>query len=663
MRGTIGIVICLLLSSTLAAEERTKPSASPLEQFTRYPAFQSVKLSPDGQYAALVTGQGKAVGFITVSDKKLLHASTMSQDFVIDDLYWVSPDRVIFTLAERELGNQFPSSTGEIFGIDRDGKRLKFLYGYRAGELSTGTHMQVRESSFAWPELIPVHKRDDRTILIAEHPFKLVGHFYRPDHDAKPTATRVDVFDGNKRTIAQAPLANTTFIVDRDDQVRFAIGENEKFKLAVSWKADADSPWTAFELPGFGEGTVIPQIFGTDNQSVIFTAIPDGAQYSALYSVNLKSKAVSKLYAFDDTDIQQVVTDFAGNEVIGVLGGGNAGPVAAHWLDESNSAARLYTGLFKAFPGQRVVVTGTDDDGQHAVVFVYSDVNPGDYYLFDIKKKTADYLLSTRHWIEPEEMHHKEPFAMKARDGLELHGYITKPSGTGPFPLVVLPHGGPYGIHDGWEFEPRVQMLASAGYAVLQVNFRGSDGYGAAFEEAGYLKWGREMQDDVTDATHWAIDQKITQADRICIFGGSYGGYAALMGAIREPQLYRCAIGESGVYDLELMQSSGDIRYSRSGKDYLLNKIGSDPADLHARSPAYNADKIQIPILLIHGKADWRADFDQATQMKAALDKNHKKYEWLALRGEGHGVFNEQTRLEVAQRIVSFLEANLDVKR
>jgi dipeptidyl aminopeptidase/acylaminoacyl peptidase len=179
------------------------------------------------------------------------------------------------------------------------------------------------------------------------------------------------------------------------------------------------------------------------------------------------------------------------------------------------------------------------------------------------------------------------------------------------------------------------------------------------FESSGYREWGAKMQDDLTDATRWAIDNKTADPDRICIFGSSYGGYAALMGAVREPKLYRCAIGYAGVYDLELLLSSGDVPRSRLGRAYLNVALGDDVAQLRARSPAFNAAQIQIPTLLIHGKEDSRADFKQAKKMKAALEANRKDFEWMALSREGHGAYDEETRREVYERILQFLDRHL----
>jgi dipeptidyl aminopeptidase/acylaminoacyl peptidase len=223
-------------------------------------------------------------------------------------------------------------------------------------------------------------------------------------------------------------------------------------------------------------------------------------------------------------------------------------------------------------------VTSSSTDGRKRVVFVDSDTNPGDFYLFDQASGSLSKLVSSMSWIKPAQMASMEPIELSARDGLKLRGYLTRPLGkeaAKQLPMVVLVHGGPYGVRDNWAFDPEVQLLASRGYAVLQVNFRGSDGYGHAFARAGFGEWGGKMQDDVTDATRWAITQGIADAKRICIYGASYGGYAALEGAVKEPDLYQCAIGNSGVYDLRLMHSRGDIHESEHGEAYLMDALGN----------------------------------------------------------------------------------------
>jgi dipeptidyl aminopeptidase/acylaminoacyl peptidase len=210
-----------------------------------------------------------------------------------------------------------------------------------------------------------------------------------------------------------------------------------------------------------------------------------------------------------------------------------------------------------------------------------------------------------------------QPVSFKARDGLTVKGYLTLPPGSDGkrLPMVVMPHGGPFGVYDQWRFEDDSQILAGAGYAVLQVNYRGSGNYGRAFRTAGARQWGGAMQDDLTDATRWAIAQGHADAGRICIYGASYGGYAALMGVAKEPGLYRCAAGYVGVYDLPTMHTHGDIQQRGSGETYLRRWIGERDA-LAAVSPNRMADKIKVPVFLAAGGEDQRAPIEHSEMME-----------------------------------------------
>jgi acylaminoacyl-peptidase len=222
--------------------------------------------------------------------------------------------------------------------------------------------------------------------------------------------------------------------------------------------------------------------------------------------------------------------------------------------------------------------------------------------------------------------------------------------------MVVMPHGGPHGVRDYWSYDAYAQMMASRGYAVLQVNYRGSGGYGRKFLYSGYGKWGTVMQDDVTDATLWAIREGITEDNRVCIFGGSYGGYAAMMGAVREPNLYKCVIAYAGVYDLELMFEKGDVPTRESGLVYLRQAVGEDKEDLRARSPVYNLEKVKAPVFIVHGQKDIRVDIEHAYRLREGLEKLGKPYEWLVKPREGHGFYDPENREELFEKMLSFLE-------
>jgi dipeptidyl aminopeptidase/acylaminoacyl peptidase len=231
--------------------------------------------------------------------------------------------------------------------------------------------------------------------------------------------------------------------------------------------------------------------------------------------------------------------------------------------------------------------------------------------------------------------------------------------GKTPPPLIVVPHGGPHFVRDYWAFDPEVQMLAHEGFAVLQVNYRGSGGYGLAYQEAGYRQWGTRMVQDIIDATRFAIRKGFGDPNRICIYGGSLGGYAAMQSAIVAPDLFRCAVGYAGIYDLGLLSKIGDIAERRLGRGYVRTAVGEDVRALEQSSPVRRADELRARVLLIHGKKDVRAPIDHAEALRDALTSRGRPPEWLVEAKEGHGFYDEGARERMYERLVRFLKENM----
>jgi len=248
-----------------------------------------------------------------------------------------------------------------------------------------------------------------------------------------------------------------------------------------------------------------------------------------------------------------------------------------------------------------------------------------------------------------------------ASDGMKIHDYITLPggaSGARP-PLVVIPHGGPHGIRDHWEFVEEVQLFASQGVAVLRVNYRGSGGYGRPYEESGNRHWGDRIIDDILEATRLVINQGLVDSNRVCIYGASFGGYAAMQSSIRAPELFRCAVGYAGVYDLPLMAKTDNVRFSPLAQRYFRWILGEDTKALKSASPVYNADKIQARVFLIHGKDDERAPIEHAERLRDALAKVGRPPEWLVEKKEAHGFYNEANQERMYARLLTFINQSL----
>jgi dipeptidyl aminopeptidase/acylaminoacyl peptidase len=293
-------------------------------------------------------------------------------------------------------------------------------------------------------------------------------------------------------------------------------------------------------------------------------------------------------------------------------------------------------------------------DEKTLMFFVYSDRHPGAYYLFDRTTNKPTLLFETMSWIDPAKMSPMTPIEFKNRGGETIHGFLTTPVGrSGPLPLVVVPHGGPFYVSDSWGYDGDVQFLASLGYAVLQVNYRGSSARGEDFQTSGYRQWGTGIQDDIADGVKYVINQKLADPAKVCIFGVSFGGYAAMMNPIRNPGMYKCAIGYAGVYDLVKMSGYDDS--SKQSRSFLTRTMGRDEAELRDQSPITQIEKLDVPMLLIHGKSDTTAPFNQYNAAVAALSHAGKVYESLVKPNEGHGFYKEANRAEAYSRIREFL--------
>ena len=379
---------------------------------------------------------------------------------------------------------------------------------------------------------------------------------------------------------------------------------------------------------------------------------------NSIVAFDVATEARTEVLRDDSVDPGRVIYRNGSNTPVGAFF--MDGKPRTAFFDPNATEARLYKLLENSFGGDAVRITSQTADGRLALVFVGSDRNPGDFYVFDSVAKKADHLLSRRDWFDPDGMASMQPFSLKARDGLPLQGYVTVPKGAANknLPMVVMPHGGPYGMQDTWQFDDDAQMLAAAGYAVLQLNFRGSGGFGRSFVEAGQREWGGKMQDDVTDATRWAVDQGIADPKRICLYGGSYGGYASLMGVAKEPSLYQCAVGYVGVYDLPTMHTQGDIQRRGSGETYLKEWIG-ERAALGAVSPNRMADRIKVPVFLAAGGEDERAPIAHSRMMEQALRKANVPVETLYYDTEGHGFYKDEHRREYYTRLLAFLSRHL----
>lgn len=627
----------------------------PIGNFIRQPDFSQVTFSPGGTYIGTLVPEpghpyGNLLAILDARTGNAVHLLRSGGQALIHDYFWVGDKRIVVTVAQQQSGLDAPVPTGELFAIDIDGGGQIDLFGYRAGQTqtTTATGNVARRDAYAEPILWrPV---GDNHILIA------VNAFTKDPAGSFTSAQMLDVRDGRGVDLGDAPARNARLLADHAGQVRVAYANNDVSGIVVWSRPSTSAPWKVLNDPATSGLDMAPIGFNRDN-SKLYVRITHGDSPDAIETMEMATGKLISLYQGRFADPGPLLESADGLDYYAVIT--QEGRRSLFYLDENSQEARLNKALAARFPGQLVYFSSFTRDGKHAIVSVSSDRDPGDYYVFDLDTHNARYLLSAMPGVDLAHMQPMQPIELKARDGLVLHGFLTLPAGARPYPLIVLPHGGPHGIADIWMFNSEVQLFASRGYAVLQINYRGSGGYGDNFQDRGYRQWGLSMQDDLTDATRWAIDQGYADARRICIYGESYGGYAALEGVVREPDLYRCAVGYAGVYDLRLQLDLSDTQQTDMGAAYLRLALGNDRDDLLRRSPLSGADRIKADILLIHGGDDPRAPFKNFQEFTQALDQHGKHYETLVEPHEGHGFFLPEHQQEVYRKIIDFLDRNI----
>lgn len=649
------LLATLPLLSVASPGETGKPATPAgqvsIEDFVKKAEFDAMAISPDGRYLAVKMPYEETVILVVIdrASGKRTASINASGNNVIDQFWWVNDTRIVASVAEQLGGVDKPRPNGELYAINADGSGSTQLFGYRGAQQVGSRVKRGAEKRLASAFVIDTIPGDGKNILIQTFD-------WQNSETAPPTVERLDVYSGKTTRIGVGPRANARFVADHRGKVRVASAPGDDLNPILYVRAGDDGEWRVFNDPNASKVFMTPRLFARDNRH-LYVDVSRAGKPDALYRIDLDGDSKTLLYE-GGADPGELLLDPDGQDAYGVVT--HDGRTAFHVFDPESAHGRLAVATQKAFPGQVALFGSFANDGKFGLVYVFSDRNPGDYYLFDTQKKNAEYIASARKWIDPDQMAEMKPVRVKARDGLELHGYLTVPKGSDGknLPLIVNPHGGPHGVRDYWGFNPEVQLLASRGYAVLQMNFRGSGGYGVGFLEAGYKQWGRAMQDDLTDATNWAVQQGYADPKRLCVYGASYGGYAALQGVVREPDLYRCAIGYVGVYDLNLMYRDGDTRRSLFGRRYLAQVLGTDSADLSQRSPASNVDKIKASLMIVVGGRDERVPPSQANALRAALDKRGYTYEWLKKDKEGHGFFRTENNVELYTTMLQFLDRN-----
>lgn len=652
--------LTVMLVTVMACARAAVPSAAPpAESFFANPVLGAPVLSPNARYVALRIGEpGKRyrLGVVDVATNTMSNLSLGNVD--VAQFQWVNNHRIVFNTTDLHSAAGDIEYNPGMYAIDRDGANFVQLVD-RAGEggrVQTGSMIKSSRllpwNTFLLPQ---VGRQDSDAIYVASR------HY---DHNGEMTGAKLlHLNTRTQRAISLlGPPNSHQFMLDHDGEPRLAL-TLERDQQAIHHRDHASGQWrqlASFSAYKGQAGSFAPLAFGPDG--TLFVEATGGKDKASVHTYDLATGKVNP-----EPIVETEGYDFTGGLVIsgGKLLGMEVITDAAGmvWIDPKMKAIQKEIDS-RLGATTNLVSLAARPELPVVLVTAYSDVQPDAYLLYNTETKAFTRLGSAYPDIKPEQMGRQEPVRYKARDGLEIPALLTLPPGgkRGKLPLLVMVHGGPYMRAAIWGWDPQTQFLATRGYAVLEPDFRGSTGYGNAHFRAGWKQWGLGMQNDIADGVKWAVAQGIADPGRVCIAGASYGGYAALMGLVNDPGMYKCAISWAAVTDIGLL-FTGDwgymadlsARYRTYGMPEVVGDPVADAVQFKATSPLQQAARISHPLLLAHGKADRRVPFYHGEKFRDAVKKTNPNVEWIKYEAEGHGWRLPENRVDFWTRVEKFL--------
>lgn len=614
-----------------------------VEKFFGRPKYSQVTLSPDGQLlAALVPYGGRANVALIDIDKGTIRMLTTLPNQDVASYGWIGT-RLLEVTAGDITDASGVASIKQVVVIDTAGNVVRNMR--PPNQRRVGDIVSVIDD--AGEDVILVSR--DRNVD------SLDAYRFNPRTNQKQLLT------------LETPGDVRAFIADHAGQVRAAVSvSKDGARRRVSYRRTNEERWTTLRDEPVEAVTLTPLGFAYDNKTMYVAASAAGSGgRTSVFAFDPDHDALGPmLYENSRVDAGGLVFDRVNRKLAGFR---DDSPASVTWIDPDWK--HLQESIDAAMPKTHNYLRWARDETSRVVVFTESETQPPVYYLLDRKTHKMEEVAAAYPDLDEKELSPRQRVQYVARDGLTIPAYLTMPrraAGARP-PLIVDIHGGPFVRGARFGYNEDAQFFASRGYAVLQPNFRGTTGYGAAFEQAGWKQWGLAMQDDITDGVKWLIDNGKVDGDRVCLFGASYGGYATLWGLEREPRMFRCGVAFVAVSDLDLLfdvnwsDTNRNDRYG-SSTNFYKRTIGDPDRDrekLREVSPLYHVDRIQAPLLLAYGAADVRVPLIHGNRMRSALDKAGKSYEWVVYDDEGHGFNKDENKFDFYRRVDAFLAKNL----
>nr|WP_308612973.1 alpha/beta fold hydrolase [Massilia eburnea] len=635
-------------------------AAVPLQNFFAASQFKQAEISPSGRYLALRIGNDKLRDGMVVLDSETGApvGGTRLDGLDVGQIRWVNDNRLVHTVVDHSLGPGDMRFAPGLYAIDRDGKNRRQLVQQAAYMSSTGTQITHRIEPWNTYLMSDLGAQDSESLYLL-----------RPVWDEDSYALlRMDLIQLNTSTglsrFVARPAAPSDWMLDQKGQPSVMVSEKDG-QETVHYRDPANGEWRELaRFKSYGDGGDITPAGFIDDKRMLVRARLKGDK-AALHVLDLASGKVDPepLVSLGDFDFSGGMV-YSNKRLLGVHYVGDARGTI--WFDANMKAVQAE--VDKKLPGLINIITPpVAPEVPWVLVASYSDRQPETYSLFNSKTNALKVIGISHPDIKPAEMGNQELVKIKARDGLDLPAWLTLPAKGGKqSPLVVVIHGGPYMRGTEWGWSPESQFLASRGYAVLEPEFRGSTGYGNGLFKAGMKQWGLAMQDDIADSVKWAVAQGYADPRRVCLLGGSYGGYSTLMGLVRDPELYRCGVAYAAVTDIPLLLDNGmswatDLPddYRKFGVPVLLGDVKADAERFNATSPLKQAARIKRPLLLAHGSDDRRVPREHFGKMRSALEASHADVEYIEYAGEGHGWSTTEHRLDFWSRVEKFLDKHI----
>ena len=622
----------LALSFSLEGCQPKKPAQArriPLEDFFRNPEKARYQISPDGKYFSFMAPYQKRMNiFVQEIGKDSAVRLTSETDRDISDYFWKNPTRILF------LKDNGGDENFRLYGVNVDGSNLKCFTDFPKVRTEVFDEME----NFPDEVLIGLNKRNPQ----AFDPFRL------------------NIISGEMKQVAENPGNIQGWMMDHEGKLRVAVAIVGGVNTQILYRDKETDQFKPVLTTSFKE-QLSPAFFTFDNKNVY--AISNlGRDKAVVVEFDIaKGKEIRTLYENPDYDITGL--NYSKLRKVITTAEFESWKLEKYFFDTETK--KIYDRVQKEVGDLNENIPWSTKAEDKFIVRVYSDRSLGAYYIYD---KTADKLTKITDigpWLKADELANMNPVEYQSRDGLKIQGYLTLPNGytmetAKKLPVVINPHGGPW-ARDSWGFNPEIQFLANRGYAVLQMNFRGSTGYGKKFWEASFKQWGLTMQDDVSDGVKWLVDKGIADQKRVAIYGGSYGGYTTLMGIVKEPDLYAAAVDYVGVANMFTFMNTIPP-YWKPMLDMFHEMVGDPKKDstyLASVSPAFHADKIKTPLFIAQGANDPRVNKAESDQMVAALKKKGVVVEYMVKDNEGHGFHNEENRFDFYRAMEKFLGEHL----